>query len=119
MKKVRGKSEEVRGEAVAKPKMTAEQKACLEACRSFEADINRAKYISSIYSCVLREMCKGCDHAKECKATGETLNCRMAAIASVAVGMIEEECKSNLETSRELLHGQMAALNAEQEGGAK
>ena len=81
-------------ERKAKPKMTAEQKACLAACKSFDADVERAKYISDIADCVLRDVCKTCDHFETCaddrKKIGclSTLNCRMAAIASVTVGII-------------------------------
>ena len=83
---VRVKSEEVK----AKPKMTAEQKACLAACKSFDADVERAKYIANISNCVLRDMCKTCDSERLCEKDGPVINCRMVAIASVVVGMIEE-----------------------------
>ena len=72
----------------AKPKMTAEQKACLAACKSFDADVERAGYIQSISSCVLRERCDSCTKKNDCN--GGSLVCRMVAIASVVVGMIEE-----------------------------
>ena len=99
MKKVeKSKSKvEVEERKAKKPKMTAEQKACLAACKSFAADVERAKYISDIADCVLRDMCKTCDHLGSCAADRKkfgclaTLNCRMAAIASVVVGMIQEE----------------------------
>ena len=77
-----------------KPKMTAEQKACLAACKSFDADVGRAKCITVIANCVLRDMCATCNHRERCvddrKKIGclATLNCRIAAIASVVVGMI-------------------------------
>lgn len=88
MKKVEGE------ERKAKPKMTAEQKQALEACKSFDADVERAKYISDIADCVLRDMCTTCDHRERCaddrKKIGclSTLNCRMAAIAAVTAGII-------------------------------
>ena len=90
------KVKELKGEKVKelKPKMTAEQKACLAACKSFDADVERAKYISDIADCVLRDMCTTCDHRESCaddrKKIGclSTLNCRMAAIASVTAGII-------------------------------
>ena len=75
-----------------KPKMTAEQKAALAAMKSFDADVERAKNISVLADCVLREMCKSCGQVKNCeKLNGlPRLNCRAAAIASVVVGMIDE-----------------------------
>ena len=93
--KEKGKVKSEKG-ATRKPKMTAEQKVALAACKSFDADVERAKYISDIADCVLRDMCTTCDHFETCaddrKKIGclSTLNCRMAAIASVAVGMIQE-----------------------------
>lgn len=73
-----------------KPKMTAEQKACLAACKSFDADVERAKYIAEISECVLRDMCKTCDSQRLCEKDGPVINCRMVAIASIAVGIILE-----------------------------
>ena len=73
-----------------KPNMTAEQKACLAACKSFDADVERAKFIDELLPCVMREMCKGCKGAAVCTSSGPNLTCRMEAIASIAVGMIEE-----------------------------
>ena len=87
--KVKGEGEE----RTAKPKMTAEQKACLAACKSFDADVERAKCISIISERVLREMCKSCGQKAECEnhLYGiPKLNCRTAATVAVAVGMIEE-----------------------------
>ena len=87
---------EVEERTAKKPKMTAEQKAALEACKSFNADVGRAKCISNLADCVLRDMCKTCDHLGSCAADRKkfgflsTMNCRMAAIASVVVGMIQE-----------------------------
>ena len=77
-------------------KVKAKQRNLLAAAKSFDADVERAKYISNITDCVMREMCKTCEHKNECKSNGRsfgclaTINCRMAAIASVAVGMIKE-----------------------------
>ena len=90
--KVKSKSKvKVEGEErKAKPKMTAEQKACLAACKSFDADVERAKYIDEISNCVLRDMCKTCDNQRLCEKDGPVINCRMVAIASVAVGIIQE-----------------------------
>ena len=90
--KVKSKSKvKVEGEErKAKPKMTAEQKACLAACKSFDADVERAKYIDELLPCVMREMCKGCKGAAVCIASGPNLTCRMEAIASIAVGIILE-----------------------------
>ena len=121
MKKVRGKREEVRGEAWAKPKMTAEQKMCLAACKSLDADVERAKEITACSDYVLHELCKSCKNVKACKKLKSMpmINCRMSAIMGVSIGMIQEERKATLETTWELLHGQMAALKAEQKGGAK
>ena len=89
-------SEEVRGmseELKAKPKMTAEQKACLAACKSLDADVERAKCISVIAERVLLEMCKSCGQNEECEnhLYGiPKMNCRTTATVAVAVGMIEE-----------------------------
>ena len=90
MKKVRGKREEVRGEAGAKLKMTAEQKACLAACKSLDADVERAKEITACSDYVLHELCKSCKNVKACKKLKglPMINCRMSAIQSVAIGMI-------------------------------
>ena len=91
--KVKGEGEERKAK---KPKMTAEQKAALEAMKSFNADVDRAKNISDLADCVLRDMCLTCDHRERCandrKKIGclSTMNCRMAAIVSVAVGMIQK-----------------------------
>ena len=91
--KVKGEGEERKAK---KPKMTAEQKACLAACKSFDADVGRAKCISNLADCVLRDMCKTCDHLGSCAADRKkfgclaTLNSRIVAIVSVAVGMIQE-----------------------------
>ena len=92
MEKVKGlKGEKVKGlKAGETPKMTADQKACLAACKSFDADVERAKYIDELLPCVMREMCKGCKGAAVCISSGPNLTCRMEAIASIAVGMIEE-----------------------------
>ena len=87
VEKVKGQRSEVKGEP-RKPKMTAEQKAALEAVKSFDADVERAGYIQSISSCVLRERCDSCTNKNDCN--GGSLVCRMVAVASVAVGMIEE-----------------------------
>ena len=69
--------------------MTDEQKACLAACKSFDADIERAVYIHEISTAVIREMCKKCSARKLC-AGNVSLPCRMEAIASIAVGIIQE-----------------------------
>ena len=72
------------------------QRNLLAAAKSFDADVERAKYISNIADCVMREMCKTCEHKNECESDGRsfgclaTINCRMAVIASVAAGMIME-----------------------------
>ena len=85
---------EVEERQAKKPKMTAEQKLALEACKSFDADVERAKHIAEIAECVLRDMCKACDNFGSCaddrKKIGclSMLNCRMAAIASVTAGII-------------------------------
>ena len=71
-----------------KPKMTAEQKTAIEAMKSFDADVERAGYIQSISSCVLRERCDSCTKKNYCN--GGSLVCRMVAVASVAVGMLQE-----------------------------
>ena len=89
MKKEKGKVKSEKGTA----KMTAEQKACLAAMKSFDADLERAKEISVLADCVLREMCKSCGQVKACENHLYGLpkiNCRTTAIASVAVGMILE-----------------------------
>ena len=121
-KKVRGKREEVRGEAVAKPKMTAEQKKLLAAAKSLASDVERAKAITCNAEYVLRELCKACGQTEACKKHLYGLpkvNCRMAAIMGVSIGMIQEERKATLEVTWDLLHCQMAALKAKQKGGAK
>ena len=85
--KVKGEGEE------RKPKMTAEQKAALAACKSFDADVARAKFISIIAERVLREMCKSCGQKAECEnhLYGiPKMHCRTTATVAVAVGMIEE-----------------------------
>ena len=87
--KVKGKREEVRGEGRAKPKMTAEQKAALAACKSFDADVERAKEIRELSLRVFREMCKVCKN-DGCHECGPNNKCIMASIAAVAVGMILE-----------------------------
>ena len=92
MKKIKGHRSEVKGEP-RKPKMTAEQKACLAACKSFDADVERAKYIISIAGPVRREMCKECTHVDECAKDGGygmSVICRVTALLSVAVGIIQE-----------------------------
>lgn len=71
-----------------KPKMTAEQETCLAACKSFDEDVERAKYIDELLPCVMREMCEGCSGSAVCTASGPNLTCRMEAIASIAVGLI-------------------------------
>ena len=88
MKKEKGKVKSEKGTA----KMTAEQKACLAAMKSFDADVERAKEINVLADCVLRDLCKSCKNTKECKQLKglPKLNCRMSAITSVAVGMILE-----------------------------
>lgn len=108
-------------ERKAKPKMTAEQKACLAAFKSLDADVERAKEITSCAEYVLRELCKSCKNVKACKKLKSMpmINCRMSAIMGVSIGMIQEERKATLEATWERLHGQMAALKAKQEGGAK
>ena len=77
-----------------KSKVTAEQKVAIEeACKSFDADVKRAKCISIIAERVLREMCKSCKQKAECEnhLYGiPKLNCRTTATVAVAVGMIEE-----------------------------
>ena len=93
--KVEGlKGEKVKGlKADAKPKMTAEQKAALAACKSFDADVARAKFISIIAERVLREMCKSCGQKAECEnhLYGiPKMHCRTTATVAVAVGMIDE-----------------------------
>ena len=77
---------------MAKPKMTAEQKMCLAACKSLDADVERAKEITACSDHVLHELCKSCKNVKACKKLKglPKLNCRMAAIASVAVGVLME-----------------------------
>ena len=70
-----------------------ERKAFLAAVKSFGADVDRAKCISAIAECVLREMCKSCKQKAECEnhLYGiPKLNCRTTATVAVAVGMIEE-----------------------------
>ena len=88
---LRVKSEDLR-KLKAKPKMTAEQKACLAAMKSFDADVERAKEINVLADCVLRDLCTSCKNAKECKKLKglPKLNCLMAAIESVSIGMILE-----------------------------
>ena len=77
-------------------KVKAKQRNLLAAAKSFDADVERAKYISNITDCVMREMCKTCEHKNECESDGRsfgclaTINCRMAVIASIAAGMIME-----------------------------
>ena len=92
MKKVRGKREEVRGEAGGKPKMTAEQKDLLAAAKSLDADVERAKEITCNAEYVLRELCKSCKNVKACKKLKSMpmINCRMSAIMGVSIGMIHE-----------------------------
>ena len=78
----------------ARPKMTEEQKACLAAMKSFDADVDRAKYISVISESVLREMCKTCGQKAECEnhLYGiPKLTCRIMAVVAVAVGIVSEE----------------------------
>lgn len=90
--KEKGKVKSEKGTA----KMTAEQKELLAAAKSVAADVARAKDISVQADFVLRDLCKSCNHRELCaddrKKIGclSTLNCRMSAIASVAVGMILE-----------------------------
>ena len=96
--KVKGEGEE----RTAKPKMTAEQKACLAACKSLDADVERAKEITACSDYVLHELCKSCKNVKACKKLKglPMINCRMSAIQSVAVGMIHEggaKCRVVLE----------------------
>ena len=69
--------------------MTAEQKAALAACKSFDADVERAKYIGGISIQVARERCETCGMSKLCGG-GITIPCRIEAIVSVAVGKILE-----------------------------
>ena len=117
MEKEKGKVKSEKGMA----KMTAEQKACLTACKSLDADVERAKEITSCAEYVLRELCKSCKNAKACKKLKglPMINCRMSAIMGVSIGMFQEERKATLEATWERLHGRMAALKANQEGGAK
>lgn len=78
----------------ARPKMTEEQKACLAAMKSFDADVDRAKYISDIAECVLREMCKSCGQKADCENNLygiPKLNCRITATVAVAVGIVSEK----------------------------
>lgn len=72
-----------------KPKMTAEQKQLLEASKSFDADVERSKYICHLSLAVRREMCKTCVN-EGCKQTGPNSKCILSSIAAVAVGMILE-----------------------------
>ena len=92
MKEMKSKSKVKVEERTGKPKMTAEQKELLAAAKSLDADVERAKEINVLADCVLRDLCTSCKNAKECKKLKglPKLNCRMAAIASVAVGMILE-----------------------------
>ena len=84
------KGEKVKGlKADAKPKMTAEQKALLAACKSLDADVERAKEINELSLCVHREMCNTCKN-EQCHECGPNPKCMLASIASVAVGMILE-----------------------------
>ena len=69
--------------------MTAEQKAALAACKSFDADVERAKEINELSLCVRREMCKTCKN-DGCKEVGPNAKCILVSIFSVAVGMILE-----------------------------
>ena len=91
--KVKGEGEERKAK---KPKMTAEQKQLLAAANSFGADVGRAKEIATLAASALGEMCRTCTHKSRCAAARKkvgclaTLNCRIAAIAAVAVGMIQE-----------------------------
>ena len=92
MKKVKGlKGEKVKG-LTAKPKMTAEQKACLAAFKSLDADVERAKEITSCADYVLRELCKSCKNVKACKKLKglPMINCRMSAIMGVSIGVLME-----------------------------
>ena len=84
MDKEKGKVKSEKGTA----KMTAEQKACLAAFKSLNADVERAKEINNCSEYVLRELCKSCTNVKKC--CGKSFNCRMSAISAVAVGMILE-----------------------------
>lgn len=84
MDKEKGKVKSEKGTA----KMTAEQKACLAAFKSLNEDVERAKEINNCSEYVLGELCKSCTNVKEC--CGKSFNCRMSAIAAVAVGMILE-----------------------------
>ena len=76
----------------AKPKMTAEQKACRAACKSLDADVERAKEITACSDYVLHELCKSCKNVKACKKLKSMpmINCRMSAIMGVSIGMIHE-----------------------------
>lgn len=75
-----------------KPRMTAEQKQLLEASKSFDADVERSKYICHLSLAVRREMCKTCEN-DGCKQTGPNPKCILSSIAAVAVGMILDELK--------------------------
>ena len=88
MEKEKGKVKSEKGTA----KMTAEQKACLAAMKSLDADVERAKEIDVLAKSVMLGLCTSCKNEKVCtKLEGlPKLNCRMAAVASVAVGMILE-----------------------------
>ena len=93
MKEKSKSKSEVEERTAKKPKMTAEQKACLAAMKSFDADVERAKYIISIAGPVRREMCKECTHVDECAKDGScgmSIVCRVTALLSVAVGIIQE-----------------------------
>ena len=92
MKKVKGlKGEKVKElKAEAKPKMTAVQKACLEACKRLDANVERAKHICEISTFVRREMCKTCKN-DGCKETVPNAKCVLASIMSVIIGILQEE----------------------------
>ena len=72
--------------------MTAEQKACLAACKSLDADVERAKEITACSEYVLRELCKSCKNVKACKKLKglPKITCRQSAIASVVIGILKE-----------------------------
>lgn len=76
-------------------KMTKEQRQLLAASKSFDADVERAEYIRAISGCVFRKMCERCDKMSVCHPSSEFdaslyCACRMAAVASVAVGLIRK-----------------------------
>ena len=78
------KGEKVKGEG---REMKIADQLLLEASKSFDADVERAKEINELSLCVRREMCNTCknDQCNECRP-----KCILVSIASVAVGMILE-----------------------------